>query len=224
MNLIEATESRQLQRTSFYNKVFSVFGLALAVTGVGVYVGFAYLLPYFMQHPNSMFGVFVLELILIFTSGMWSKREPLNYILFSAFAFLSGLTLVPLLGSYIAEFRSFDIIYRSLFAATAVFIAMALIGRSINKPLTGLGGFLLMGLIGMIIIGVIGIFIPWGSTGEMIYSGIGVGLFALYSLYDINKLKHYPEDEYIQAGMQLYLDFFNLFIFILRFIGVTSRD
>lgn len=224
MNLYEASEVRQMQKSSFYNKVFSLFGLALGVSGLGVYVGFAYLLPYFAQNPMLMFGVFAVELILIFTSGMWSKREPLNYLLFAAFTFLSGLTLVPLLGVFLAEFKSFDIIYRSLFSATAVFVAMGLIGRSINKPLNGLAGFLLMALIGMLVVGIIGIFIPWGNTGEMIYSGIGVAVFALYAMVDINRLKHYPEDEYIHAAMQLYLDFFNLFVFVLRLTGALSRD
>jgi hypothetical protein len=81
----------------------------------------------------------------------------------------------------------------------------------------------LVGLLGMIIVGVIGIFIPWGSTTEMIYSGIGVLLFTGYVMYDFQKLKAYPENMYIEAALQLYLDIFNLFIFILRLISSSRR-
>jgi hypothetical protein len=75
----------------------------------------------------------------------------------------------------------------------------------------------------MIIVGVIGIFLPWGSTTEMIYSGIGVLLFTGYTMYDFQKLKMYPENMYIEAALQLYLDIFNLFIFILRLISSGRR-
>jgi FtsH-binding integral membrane protein len=53
---------------------------------------------------------------------------------------------------------------------------------------------------------------------EMIYSGIGVLLFAGYAMYDFQMIKKYPEDRYIDAAMHLYLDIFNLFIFILRLL------
>lgn len=211
-------------KSAFYNKVFSLFGLAILVTGAGVYAGFNYFFDYFAANPMLMFGVFIVELILIFTSRMWSKTEGLNYLLFAFFTFLSGLTLVPLLGIYILEFNGFDIIYRAMFASTAVFLAAGLVGRSIQRPLTGLAGFLFMALIGMIIVGLLGIFFPWGSTGEMIFSGLGVIIFSLYAVVDINMLRHYPDDEYIHAAMALYLDFFNLFIYILRLIGVFNRE
>lgn len=223
MNNFEAVASRT-QTSDFYNKVFSWFGLAILATGAGVYLGFHYLLPYFIQNPILMYGFFFLELGLILTSRMWSKTEPLNYLLFSLFTISSGITVVPLLASFAAEFGGFDIIYRSLFTTTVTFVAMGLIGHTSNRSFQGLSGFLFMGLIGMLITAIIGIFIPWGNTGEMIYSGIGTLIFAGYTMVDIQRLKHYPADESMNAAMALYLDIFNLFIFILRLTGATSRD
>jgi len=81
----------------------------------------------------------------------------------------------------------------------------------------------MMSLIGMIITGIIGIFIPWGNSIELVYSWFGVVLFAGFTMYDIQKLKKYPENMYIQAALQLYLDIFNLFLYILRAISAGRR-
>ena len=211
-------------KSAFFNKVLSIFGLAILSTGLGVYAGFHYLLLLFVHNPAYMFGVFITELILIFSSRAWSKTVLLNYFLFALFTFISGITLVPLLASFAIEFHGYDIIYRSLFATTATFLAMGIIGYTSQKSFAGLGGFLFLCLIGMLITGLIGIFLPWSNTGEMIYSGFGVLVFSGYVLFDFNRLKNYPEDEYIMAAIQIYLDIFNLFTSILRLTGAISRE
>lgn len=219
----ELSQSRTLNPT-FFNKVLSIFALSIFTTGIGTYVGFRFLNIIFLSNPFLMWGLFIAELILIFSSRAWSKIEPLNYFLFFTFTLLSGITIVPLLSSFIVEFKGFDIIYRALFATTATYIAMALIGLNTKRSLAGMSGFLFIGLIGLLIVGIMGIFLPWGNTGEMIYSFFGVLLFAGYTMYNINTLKYYAEDEYINAAIQLYLDFFNLFIYVLRLTGALSRD
>ncbi|MFA4815155.1 MAG: Bax inhibitor-1/YccA family protein [Candidatus Gracilibacteria bacterium] len=211
------------QTSDFYNKVMSWFGLAILTSGLGVYAGFHYLLPLFVQNPILMYGLFFLEIGLILTSRSWSKKEPLNYFLFSLFAFSSGVTVVPLLASFAREFGGYDIIYRSLFSTTATFLAMGLIGHTSHRSFAGLSGFLFFALIGILITGILGIFIPWGNTMEMIYSGAGVLIFAGYTMVDIQRLKTYPENESMHAAMALYLDIFNLFIFILRLTGAVRR-
>ena len=212
------------QSDGFTNKVLSIFGLALLVTAAGVYTGFQYLLPVFAANPILIYALFGLELILIFTSRRWHKLEPWNRLLFALFTFSSGLTIVPLIASFAAEFGGYDIILSALFSTTVTFLAMALIGATIKTSLRGLSGFLFMGLIGLIVVSIVGIFIPWGNTGEVLVSGFGVLIFAGYTMMDMQKLKHYEDDQYILAAMQLYLDIFNLFIFILRLTGAMSRD
>lgn len=212
------------QTEGFINKVFSLFGVALLVTALGVWVGFQYLLPVFVSNPLVMYALFGLELVLIFTSRAWYKIEPLNRLLFALFTFSSGLTIVPLIASFALEFGGYGIIFNALFSTTATFMAMALIGWTTKRAFTGLRGFLFMGLIGLVVVSIIGIFLPWGNTGEMLVSGFGVLIFAGYTMVDIQQLKHYEDDQYVLAAMQLYLDMFNLFIFILRLTGAVSRD
>lgn len=210
-------------QSAFTGKVLSLFGLAILITAAGTYTGYNYILAELVSHPGWALIIFVVELVLILTSRLWSKIEPLNYILFSAFAFLSGITIVPLIASFVHEFNGFGIIYRALFTTTTTFLAAGLFGYTTKKSLASLGGFLITGLIGMLIVGIVGIFLPWGNTTEMLYSGFGVLLFTAYAAYDLNRLRDYPKGEYINAAIQLYLDIFNLFIFILRLTGAVSR-
>lgn len=223
MDLSQAFKPTRKVSPAFYNKVFGLFGLAMAVTGLGVYAGYTFLAPVIFSSVIIFYGLIAIELGLILTSRWWAKTEGLNYFLFSLFTFLSGLTVVPIVASFAMEFGGYAIIARALFATTTLFLAAGAVGYSIKKPLTGLYGFLFMALIGMIIIAILGIFFPWGNTMELIYSGAGILLFAAFAVVDINRLAYFKEDEYIHAAIALYLDIFNLFLYILRFMGALNR-
>ncbi len=211
------TGSKAEIKPTFFGKVMFAFALAILVSTLGVWAGFTYLIEFFVSSPWLIWVFFAGELILIFTSVAWSRKKPLNYVLFSLFAFLTGLTVTPLLLVASATAGS-GVVVKALLATVFMFTAAGLIGWTTKKSLAGMGGFLIISLIGMIIVGIIGIFIPWSSTFEMIYSGIGVLLFSGFAMYDFQRIKSFPEDRYIDAAMHLYLDIFNLFIFILRLI------
>jgi modulator of FtsH protease len=211
------------ENASFMAQVFFYFGLALLSSMAGVYSGFVYLAPYFIANPILMWVLFAVELILIFTSRAWSSRRPLNYVLFIAFAFITGLTIVPLLALFLVEFGA-GIIVKALLATTLMFAGTAVFGWTTKKSLAGLSGFLWISLIGMIVVSIIGIFVPWDNTFEMIFSGFGVILFGAYTMYDIQKLKRFPQLHPMEGALHLYLDIFNLFIFILRLMGSLSRN
>lgn len=209
---------------TFFGRVMSFFALAVLSSAAGVYVTNYYFKEYFLQNPALMWIFFIVELALIFTSRMWSTRAPLNRFLFAAFTFITGVTAAPLVGIVAASPEGVAILSKALLATGLVFTATAIFGWTTRMDLSGMRGFLFIGLLGMIITGIIGIFIPWSSTTEMVYSGIGVLLFIGYTAYDFQKIKHYPEDRYIDAALNLYLDIFNLFMFILRLILSSRRN
>lgn len=210
--------------SSFMAQVFFYFGLAILISAAGAFIGLNYLATFFLTNPILMYVFFALELILIFTSRMWSAKRPINYIFFGAFAFITGITIVPILALFIVEFQGIDLIVKALLATTLMFSATALVGWTTSWNLSGLRGFLIASLIGMIIVSIIGIFIPWGNNFEMFISGFGVILFAGYTMYDIQQIKNQPIGNPMDAALRLYLDIFNLFIFILRLMGAFSRD
>lgn len=202
---------------TFFGKVMFAFALALLVSTLGVWVGFTYLIEVFIATPALIWVAFIAELALIFTSRKWSTIKPLNYWLFSLFAFLTGITVTPLL-MVATEMAGTGIVLKALIATVAMFGAAGAIGYTTKRSLEGMRGFLIVGLIGLLIVGIVGIFIPWSSQFEMIYSGIGVLIFTGFAMYDFQKIKQFPEDRYIDAAIHLYLDIFNLFIFILRLL------
>lgn len=209
-------QSPSIQSPVFLNKVFGYFGLAVLMSAVGVFYAPAFL-------PPSAYNIaLILELILIFTSGMWSQKRPLNIILFATFAFLSGVTVVPLLAMAKAT-AGVGIIYKALFASTGMFVGSAIYGQITKKNLLGMRGFLITGLIGLIIVGILQIFF-YSNTVELIASGFGVLLFSAFVAYDIQKIKHYPENMAIEAALSLYLSFFNLFVSVLRLMLALGRD
>jgi len=220
----EKAAPRTSLEPTFIGKVMSFFALALAVSVGGLYVSMQYFLPYFADMPYLMWIAFAVELGIIFTARMWSQKSPLNKLLFAAFAFITGATLAPLVAIVVATPGGLPMLIKALLATVCMFTAAALIGWTTRFNLQGMRGFLLLSLIGMIVISVIGIFFPWGNTFEVVFSGAGILLFSGFTMYDFQKLKSYPEDRYIDAALALYLDIFNLFIYILRFILAMSRD
>lgn len=209
---------------TFFGKVMSFFALAILSSAAGTFITYKYFLLYFIQHPALMYVLFALELVLIFTSRIWSTKRPLNRVMFAAFTFITGVTVAPLIGVLMASSAGVAILSKALLATALMFSATAIFGWTTKWNLSGLRGFLLIGLIGLIIVGVIGIFIPWSNATEMVYAGFGVLLFSGFTMYDFQKLKQYPEDRYIDAALNLYLDLFNLFLMILRLIMGSSRD
>lgn len=202
---------------TFFGRVMFVFALALLVSAGGVFLSLNFFIEYFIQSPALMWIVFIGELALIFTSRKWSTKRPLNYWLFSLFALLTGISITPLLVLASAT-AGIGVVAKALIATFFMFTAAGIIGWKTKKSLQGLGGFLFISLIGLIVVSIIGIFVPWGSTFEMIFSGIGVLVFSGFAMYDFQRIKSFPEDRYIDAALHLYLDIFNLFIFILRLI------
>lgn len=219
---IEKTGHISKIQATFFGKVMFFFALAILSSALGSFVGFHYLLQYITGYPFAIWIIFILELVLIFTSSSWSRKRPLGYYMFCLFTFLTGVTLAPLLATVIVSYGP-GLIIKALLATGLMFTGTAIAGWTTKRELSGISGTLFMVLIGMIITSIIGIFVPWGSTFEMIFSGLGVILFSIYTMYDFQRLKRFPEDRYIDAAIHLYLDIFNLFIFILRLILSLSR-
>ena len=144
---------------------------------------------------------------------------------FWSFATVMGLSmsLIPLLytGTSIAQ---------TFFATAAAFVSLSLWGYTTKKDLSGFGTFLLMGLVGLIVAMVANFFIR-SDTISLVISFVGVLLFAGLTAYDTQKIKSlyfqlagsdFLGKAAIMGALTLYLDFINMFQFLLSFLG--SRD
>lgn len=205
--------------STFFGRVVMFFGAAIGISAIGAYIGFNQIAgaEALSKLPGLMIGAMIVELVLIFTSHWWSQNRPLNYILFAAFAFLSGFTVAPIIFQLVLQ-GSGGLVTQALLATTLTFIAAGLVAWKTNINMFRFQGFLFMGLIGMIIVGILGIFFPFGSLMESIYSFGGILLFTGFIMFDIQRVRYNVVQNEIEVALALYLDIFNLFLFVLRFL------
>jgi FtsH-binding integral membrane protein len=142
--------------------------------------------------------------------------------LFWAFAFVMGLSMSSIFlvftGASIAQ---------TFFAVAAAFLGLSLWGYTTKKDLSGMGTFLIMGVVGLLVAMVINIFLQ-STAMQLAISAIGVLLFAGLTAYDTQKIKSMYAyvagtdmmgKVVIMGALNLYLDFINMFTFLLNFMG-----
>lgn len=141
---------------------------------------------------------------------------------FWVFAGLMGLSLSSIFLVYTGQS-----IVRTFFITAASFGALSLWGYTTKRDLSGMGSFLFMGLVGLIIASIVNIFLA-SSAMQFAISAIGVLVFAGLTAYDTQQIKemYYEGDDSsvsgrkaIMGALRLYLDFINLFTFLLHFLG-----
>lgn len=141
---------------------------------------------------------------------------------FWAFAALIGMSM----SSIFLVYTSASIVQTFFITATA-FGALSLYGYTTKRDLTGMGSFLIMGLVGLILAMIVNIFLQSGAM-QFAISVIGVLIFAGLTAYDTQKIKEMyyvgdgaavVEKKAIMGALALYLDFINMFQFLLYFLG-----
>ncbi len=216
------------QNISVYmTKVYNWMAVALLLTGLVAYftAGSEMLIQAIVGNRILFFGLIIGELFLV---GYISKR--INRIsaynatlLFSLYAILNGLTFAVIFLVYTSESIS------STFLITAgTFGAMSLYGYFTKQDLTKLGNIAFMALIGIIIASIVNFFMQ-SEMMQWIISYLGVAIFVALTAYDTQKLKTIAENGFtneenmeksaILGALTLYLDFINLFLFLLRIFG-----
>jgi FtsH-binding integral membrane protein len=139
--------------------------------------------------------------------------------LFIGYSALNGLTLSVIFLVYTA-----DSIASTFFVTAAMFAAMSAYGAMTRKDLTSWGSFLFMGLIGIVIASIVNIFMKSDGVSWVV-SAIGVIVFTGLTAYDTWKIKALAaagqegRKPAILGALTLYLDFINLFLMLLRFMG-----
>lgn len=163
-------------------------------------------------------------LALVFTLSVGINRlsEPTVKALFWTYAILMGVSLSTILLAYTGVS-----VARTFFVTAAAFGGLSLWGYTTKRNLSAFGTFLIMGVVGLLIAMVVNMFLR-SSTLDLIVSAIGVLLFAGLTAFDTQKIKSVYFDvagtefrgkAVVMGALTLYLDFLNLFLFLLRFMG-----
>jgi FtsH-binding integral membrane protein len=198
-------------------------GLAITATTAWLIAGSPTLVSAIAANRLLFWGLMIAQLGIVFVLSARVQRlgastASLLFILYSA---LTGVTISFMLLVFTGESVA------TTFLVTAgMFGGLATYGTMTRRSLAGLGQFLFMGLLGVVLASIVGMF--WHSDGlQFVVSFIGVIVFTGLAAYDAQRLKTMalttPEGQIgsyaIVGALALYLDFINLFLFLLRFTG-----
>ena len=210
-------------------RVYGWMTAALLITaGVALFtVNSPALLNFIYGNSAAMWVLLIAEIGLVvwLSAGIDKMGQTTATTVFLVYAALNGLVLSSIFFAY-----EIGTIYAAFAASAPTFAGMSFVGFVTKRDLTGMGGLLFMGLIGLIIASVVNMF--WAnSTMDAIITYIGVFIFVGLTAYDTQRIKQmvaYSDASMvgkvsILGALSLYLDFINLFLYILRLFG-RSRD
>ncbi|MBR4962708.1 MAG: Bax inhibitor-1/YccA family protein [Muribaculaceae bacterium] len=212
---------------SLMKSVYMWMTLALGITGVvALYVAQSADLLYSLFSNSILFwGLIIAEfaLVMVISARLLKMSFTTALMLFMLYSVINGLTLSVIFALYTKAS-----VASTFFVTAGTFGIMSLIGYFTKKDLSKFGGILFMLLIGLVIATLVNIF--WANdTLYWITTYAGVLIFVGLTVYDTNKIKRmlessYGEDEVTQklalmGALTLYLDFINLFLYLLRILG-----
>lgn len=213
-----------MNKENFVSKVFKWFGLGLLVTFLTAYaVSISEtLLRLVFSGPTSMI-IIILELVCaVWLSLRINKMSTTTAIfLYFGYTVLTGLTFSVIF----LQYQLSSIIW--IFLATSlIFTLFAYIGKSLHIDLRKFGIYLLIALLSIVVLTIVNIFLM-NDTLDIVLCAISIVVFILYVAYDINKISNnmYGESENsaILGALNIYIDFINIFISLLRIFG-KDRD
>lgn len=219
---------RSLSFPSLMRSVYIWMALALAVTGLtAMTIATQPQIVYAIFANRAIFWMLMLAelgMVIYLSARIMSMSFATAGIVFVVYALLNGVTLSSLFMAYTAES-----IAQTFFVTAGTFGAMAVIGFLVKRDLSAIGRFFYMALIGLIIATVANAFFH-NSGLAMICNYAGVVIFSGLTAYDTQKIKNMlvqfgdRRDETVMklallGSLSLYLDFINLFLYLLRFLG-----
>ncbi|KRM58992.1 Bax inhibitor-1/YccA family protein [Ligilactobacillus animalis] len=215
---------------SFFTKMYGYMSAAVAVSALTAFLGsFSPTVIRFMSNPIALFAVFGVQLVLAYSmSSLKSQRSPLVSALgLFVFAGLEGLLFSGIFIVYTAQN-----ITSAFVSAFVMFAVLSFMGSTTKKDLSGIGRQARAALIAFIIVSLVNMFLQ-SPMITYVFSFIGLVIFAGLTAWDTQRLRQM----YLQMGsqvnvnnlalmgaLQLYLDFINIFIFLLNIFTGAGGD
>lgn len=208
-------------------KVYVWMAMALAITAITAYgvASSPALTSLIFGNKLIFFGLIIAELVLVFWVSARIEKLSLTKatLMFIVYSVLNGATLATIFFAYSPE-----IITKTFFVTAGTFGAMAVYGYFTKSDLSSWGKLLIMAVIGLIIAGVVNIFLR-SSLMDLVVSVVGVLIFVGLTAYDSQKIKRMlmmqadmgetAQKVALMGALSLYLDFINLFLYLLRLFG-----
>lgn len=211
---------------SFLQRVFTWMLLGLAVTGAvaGAIGSSDSLLTDITETPGLVIAVIVaqLGLVIAISWGINRMSATTATVLFFLYAALTGVTF-----AFVFELYTAQSIFTTFLVAAGMFAVLAFLGATTQRDLTSLGTILFAALIALVLATIVNVFVA-NDALYWITTYAGVVIFAGLTAYDMQKLQRYSEQApggeaearaAVVGALALYLDFINLFLYLLRIMG-----
>ncbi|WP_298261376.1 Bax inhibitor-1/YccA family protein [uncultured Litoreibacter sp.] len=210
------------------SKIYGLMSIAMLITGgVAFFVGTNEAMLAAIFGTPLRWVVMFAPLVVVFGMGAMINRLSAGaaQLVFLGFSALMGLSI-----SYIFAVYTGISIAQTFMVTAIAFAGLSLYGYTTKKDISGWGSFLIMGVIGLILASIVNIFLA-SSAVQFAISALGVLIFAGLTAYDTQRLKNeyiqmanYGETEWlaksaIMGALSLYLNFLNMFMFLLQFMG-----
>lgn len=213
-------------RAVFLSRVYGLMSIGLALTALIAFfvAGSPELVRTIVMNKMLFWAMIIAEFgIVVWLSAAIEKMSASTATAgFIAYSVLNGVTFAVIFLAYTAAS-----IASTFFICAGSFAALSAFGALTKKDLSGVGNFCLIGLFGLVIATVVNIFLQ-NSLASYIMAYIGVFIFAGLTAYDTQKIKQMAEMQFdgesarkyaVIGALELYLDFINLFLFLLRIFG-----
>ncbi|QIL50775.1 Bax inhibitor-1/YccA family protein [Weissella coleopterorum] len=217
---------------SFFLRVYSYMGMALLVTAATVFIGVTMFAQQILALTTGLVPTLILFALLFGISWMANRSAMKNparsFGLLMAYSVIMGLFFTSIL-----LYMTPQTIILAFITTAALFMGMALYGVTTKRDMSKMGTILFGAVFALVIGMLLNIFIG-GTVLYMLISWAGVLVFAIITAYDMNRLKqmylqvagdhHAEQGVAVYGALNLYLDFINLFIYILRIFGMSSNS
>ena len=220
-------EQVRIEQASFISKVYGWMSFALALTGLtAVFVAMTPTLTHLIFGNKLVFyGLIIGELALVawLSLAIQKMSATMATSVFLGYSVLNGVTMASIFLIYSASS-----IASTFFITAGTFAAMSVYGYTTKRDLTSMGNLLMMGVMGLIIASIVNIFMKspmlyWITTYAGVLIFVGLIAYDTQKIKDMNIIGNEGTDEdrkeAILGALSLYLDFINLFLYLLRIFG-----
>jgi len=221
--VITQSSSLALEQDKVLRNTYMMLGLTMIPTVIGAFVGMSVNFSFMAEHPVMgallMFGAMMgmLFAVTALRNSAWGIVALLG------FTFLAGVFLGPILQVALHLRNGAQLVGIAAGGTGIIFGSLATIATVTKKDFSFMGKFLFIGLVLLIIASLANLFFQIPAMSLTI-SAIAVMIFSAYILFDVSRIVHGGETNYVMATLALYLDIYNLFINLLSLLMALSGE
>jgi len=204
----------------FMKKTYQLLAASMIAAAAGAYVTMPYAAAV-MQYKWFIFGAELL--VLFFGLGLSRGKPGLNLAMLFIFTFLTGVSLVPMLDSFIGAGMG-AVIGNAFLMTSVLFGALSLFAINSKSDYSSWGKPLFIILIVVIIASLINYFLLHSPMMHIVITAGVLVLFGFFTIYDTQNIANGAYDSPVDAAVSLYIDFLNMFTTILQLLGIFGND